>query len=223
MNLRGALKMAGQAARVNLRPGAVLWVVLLIFLALYLWSAGFRGVLQQVADVKASAGYPFAFGIYMLSAALLPELLQVVFFQGWRCTGKNVRNFLFGTLVWGTHGVISDWFYRCQTLLFGAENDWVTLMTKVVVDQFGFSFFENAWILVVFAWRETGFDWGAWRGICSKKFFWERYFPLIVAVWCVWIPGTAVIYFMPPALQLPVASLIVCFWVLIFSFMCRKA
>jgi hypothetical protein len=34
----------------------------------------------------------------------------------------------------------------------------------------------------------------------------------------VWIPGVLVIYFMPTALQFPVASLVLVFWILIFKF-----
>jgi hypothetical protein len=41
--------------------------------------------------------------------------------------------------------------------------------------------------------------------------------PILVAVWCVWVPGVLVIYFMPTALQFPVASLVLSFWILIFK------
>jgi len=38
-----------------------------------------------------------------------------------------------------------------------------------------------------------------------------------VAGWCIWIPGVSLVYFMPSALQFPIAVLIQCFWVLIFT------
>jgi hypothetical protein len=222
MDLRESLRTAGRAARANLRPAAALWILLSVFLTAYLLSGEFRRVLQMIADFKTRAGYPFSFGVYVLSAALLPELLQVVFFQGWRPAPKNARDFLFGALVWGCHGVFSDWWYRCQALWFGAGNDWQTLITKVAMDQFVYSPLANGWILAVFFWRERNFSAAAWRVICSRDFIYERYFPLIVAVFCVWIPGTGLIYFMPSALQLPVASIIMCFWVLLFTFLNKK-
>ncbi|EIP98225.1 hypothetical protein OpiT1DRAFT_02677 [Opitutaceae bacterium TAV1] len=222
MNLRDSLKTAGKAARANLRPGVVLWIVLLVFLLSYLASGDFRVVLQHVADFKTRVGYPFSFCIYVLFAGFLPELLQVVFFQHGRATRQNVRNFLFGSLVWGLAGIGSDWFYRCQTVWFGAGNEWQTMAKKLVVDQLGYSPVANGLILIIFAWREAGFSASAWRKIFSGDFFREKYFPLIVAVMSVWIPGVLVVYFMPPALQLPVAAIIICFWVLIFTFMSGK-
>jgi hypothetical protein len=222
MTLRDSLKLAGRAARTNLRPGLVLWALLVVFLAAWELSAGFRAALQAVADLKARSGYPFGFVSYALSAALLPELLRVVFFQHWRVTARNAHNLWFGALVWGLHGVSSDWFYRLQAQWFGAGGDWLTLAEKVAADQFGYSFVENGWILVVFAWRDAGFARRAWRDIGSVNFLLERYVPLMVAVWCVWIPGTAVVYFMPTALQLPVAALLTCFWALIFTCMSRN-
>jgi hypothetical protein len=46
----------------------------------------------------------------------------------------------------------------------------------------------------------------------------QQYLPVLIAMWCVWIPGVLVIYFMPTALQFPVASLVLVFWILIFKF-----
>ncbi|WP_043586174.1 hypothetical protein [Geminisphaera colitermitum] len=222
MNLRDSLKTAGQAARTNLRPGAVLWALLLLFITAYSTNDYFRHALQQVADFKTRVGYPFSFCIYVLSAGLLPELLRVIFFQRGRATCQNLRDFFFGSLVWGCAGMASDWFYRCQTIWFGAGNDWPTLAKKLVVDQLGYSPIANGLILIIFVWREANFSASAWRKIFTKDFLFDRYFPLIVAVMSVWIPGVLVIYFMPPALQLPVAAIIVCFWVLIFTFMSGK-
>lgn len=196
--------------------------MLLVFVSSYLGSTEFRTFLQRIADVKARLGYPFSFGIYVLFAALLPEVLQVVFFQRGRATRRNVRNFLFASLVWGCAGIASDWLYRCQTTWFGAGSDWATLLKKLLVDQLGYSPIANGLILAVYTWREAGFASSVWRKIFSTAFLTGRFFPLIVAVMSVWIPGVLVVYCMPPALQLPVAAIIICFWVLIFTFLSKK-
>jgi membrane protein implicated in regulation of membrane protease activity len=66
-------------------------------------------------------------------------------------------------------------------------------------------------------WRNARFRIGALREIARADFFLEHIFPIIVAGWCVWIPGVSLVYFMPSALQLPVAVLIQIFWVLILT------
>jgi hypothetical protein len=214
--------MAGKAARGNLRPGILLWALLLLFLLAYLGSAGFRGLLQQVANFKSGAGYPFSFTIYVIFGALLPELLRIIFFQRCRCTAENLRNFLFGIFIWGLCGILSDFFYRSQALWFGPGNDWRTLMTKVTVDQLIYSPLVNSAIFSLFTWRAAAFRCSVWREIGSAKFFLGRIFPLLVACWCIWIPGVMLVYFMPVSLQLPVASLILCFYVLVFTFLHKQ-
>jgi hypothetical protein len=222
MNFQQSLKIAGRAARANLRPGMLLWSLLLLFLLVYLGSAGFRGLLQQVADFKSRVGYPFSFMVYALFGALLPELLRIVFFQRCRCTVENLRNFLFGFLIWGLCGILGDFFYRCQALWFGPGNDWRTLMTKVAVDQLVYSPLVNSTAFSIFTWRAAKFGCSVWREILSVKFFLQKIFPLLVACWCIWIPGVTLVYFMPVPLQLPVASLILCFYVLVFTFLHKQ-
>lgn len=222
MTLSHALRRAGQAARANLLPGLLLQVLLLIFLGLYLAHEGTRDVLFQVADLKKEVGYLFAFVSYVLSAAILPELLRIGIFQKGRPTHQNLTNFLTSAPAWGAMGILVDSFYRLQALWFGTGNDIGTVLTKVVVDQFIFSpFVGNALMIGYFAWRDSGFRRSALRKIFNRDFFPERIFPVQVAGWCIWIPGVSLVYFMPSELQIPVASLIQAFWVLVFTMLNR--
>ncbi len=218
MTFSHAVRQAARAARANILPGLFLQAILLVFLALYLTHEGTRHVLFQVADLKQESGFLFAFVIYVLSAALLPELLRIGIFQKGRITRKNIQNFLTAAPVWGLMGVLVDLFYRLQALWFGIGNDVGTILIKVAVDQFLFSpFVGNVFVIGYFAWRDAGFRFPALRKIFNRDFFPERIFPVQVAGWCIWIPGVSVVYFMPPELQVPVAALIQAFWVLVFS------
>jgi hypothetical protein len=222
MKFRTALRIAAQGAKANLLPGLLLQCLMVVFLALYVMHEGTREVLSQVANIKQEAGYTFALFSYIFSAALLPEILRIGFFQEGRPLWRNLWNFLTAAPAWGLMGMLVDAFYRAQVMWFGPGHDFQTILCKVLVDQFLFSpFFSNPVMVGYFAWRDAGFRRQAARQIFRRGFFLDRVFPVQVAGWCIWIPGVTVVYFMPSELQLPVASLIQCFWVLVFLFINR--
>ena len=116
----------------------------------------------------------------------------------------------------------SQVLYAVQVSLFGSGNDAGTIVKKMLFDQFVYSPVSNFVMVAVFIWKDEGFRNSTLRYFGTLDFWAQRYLPVIIAVWCVWGPGVLVIYFMPTALQFPVASLILSFWILIFKFM-RKA
>ena len=218
MTFRSALRRAGSAARANFLPGLLLQALMLGFLALYLWHEETRRSLAAVARFKQESGYAFAFVSYLAAAALLPELLRIAFFQQGRISRGNLWNFLTAAPFWGIMGMIVDLLYRLQTVWFGPGSDLATIVPKVAVDQFIFSPFISAPAIVGYLhWRDARFRVGALRETLRTDFFLTRVFPIIVAGWCIWIPGVSLVYFMPPPLQLPVAVLIQIFWVLILT------
>lgn len=214
-----AWKIAGNALRVNWLPGLVLQICMLGFFALYLWHAGIRDFLQQVALAKDQAGYFFAFGAYMVSSAFLPELLKIVFFQKGRILSRNIESFVTAAPFWGMIGVLADAFYRLQAVWFGADNSLVTIVLKTSVDQLIFSpFFCTPLCLAYMSLRDRRFQLQRWWRAWDARFFVEKAFSVQVAGWCIWIPGVMLVYSMPPMLQIPVAVLIQTFWVMIFTF-----
>jgi hypothetical protein len=44
----------------------------------------------------------------------------------------------------------------------------------------------------------------------------------LMSTWAVWIPAVAIIYCLPPPLQIPLFNLVLCFWVLVLSFISRR-
>lgn len=218
MNLRSALKTAARAVRANILPGLLLQALMAVFLSLYVMHEGTRQFLANVADLKQESGYLFAFVCYVISAALLPELLRIGFFQHGRVTRWNVWNFLTAAPAWGMIGILVDFFYRCQAMWFGTGNDWQTILLKMLVDQFLYSpFIGTPLTIAYFAWRDGNFRFPALRAAIRPKVLAERVFLIQVAGWCIWIPGVCVVYFMPSELQIPVAVLIQAFWVLVFT------
>lgn len=223
MKFRDALGRAGAAARENLLPGLLLQALMVVFLCLYLFHGGTRQFLGNVAKLKQESGYPFAFVSYVIAGALLPELLRIAFFQRGRPGRRNAWNFLTAAPIWGILGLIVDLFYRWQAVWFGAGNDFQTILFKVLVDQFLFSPFLSApYIVGTLYWRDHRFRRDAFRRMFSADFVYESVFPIVVAGWCIWIPGVSLVYFMPSALQLPTAVIIQVFWVLIITTLAER-
>ncbi|APW41209.1 hypothetical protein [Rhodoferax saidenbachensis] len=213
-----SLQQVRAAVQANLVPGLVLWCGLAVLLMAYAWSPAVQAGLAQWGAVKRAWGYPFSFASYVVFAVLVPEALShVVLKQRWT---RGTWGYLFyATLVFGCIGISVDMLYALQVQLFGEGSDVRTIGKKMLFDQFVYSPVSNYVMVVAFAWREGAFSASTLRRLVSADYFSRHYLPVLIAVWCVWIPGVLVIYFMPTALQFPVANIILSFWVLIFKFM----
>lgn len=217
-SFKRALSSARNAALVNFRPSLLLQAVMLVFLAFYLFHEPTKNGLARIADLKQESGYLFAFVSYALAAGILPELLRFSFFQKFRPRPGNGWELMTSILIWGGIGMMVDLFYRYQTIWFGPGNDPATIAIKVCVDQFLFSaLLTTPLCIALFTLRDARLSFRALLPFTRLSFYVERIFPVQVAGWCVWIPALCLIYFMPPALQLPVASLVQAFWVLMFT------
>ena len=217
---RQSLRMAGAAAKANLLPGLLLQCLMLVFFSLYVAHEGTKQFLGHVAHVKHEAGYAFAFVSYVFAGAFLPEILRIGFFQSGKATRRNLWLFLTAVPLWGVMGMLVDLLYRMQSVWFGTGHNWETLFFKLLVDQLLFSPFVSApliaaWLLL----RDHRFRSSAFPKIFCANFVLEKVFPVVVAGWCVWVPGVLFVYSMPPLLQIPVAVFIQVFWVLILTTM----
>ncbi len=222
MHLREATSQIKTAFKANIKPGVVLWLFMVIFFVAYATNSSFSSWLGKVSDLKISVGYPFSFVVYVLSAAVMPEILQILFFQKGRANMQNFYNFVFVGLLFGVIGIITDIFYGFQALWFGETGGLQTLLLKAFVDQGLYSPVANFFLVSIFFLRENGIRKEALKNILTTRFALVKVLPVVVAGWCIWIPGVMLVYSMPTALQLPVASLILCFWVLIFTFVAAQ-
>ena len=218
MTFRSAFSKGVQAARINLFPGLLLQAVMVCFIALYLFHDGTREFLAKVGTVREEMGYGFAVVSYIFSGTLLPEAMRVVFFQKGKPKLHNIWRIASLAPLWALLGVSVDYFYRLQGAWFGFGNTWDVVFMKVLVDQLIFSpLIVNPVVVAYLALHKEGFRRAALRTIFSWDFLNEKMIPTQIAVWCVWLPGVSLVYSMPPLLQLPVAVLIQCFWVLILT------
>lgn len=188
------------------------------FIAAYLLHDGTAAFLERVGEIKQEVGYAFAFVTYMLSGALLPELLKIAFFQRGKPTLSNLWSFAAAGPFLGFMGMTVDFFYRCQNAWFGVGNDLQTILLKILVDQFLYSpFIANLCCTAFFTLQAGQFSRATLASIFTVDFMTEKVLPVQIAGWGFWIPAVACIYFMPPQLQIPVAVLVQTFWVLMLT------
>ncbi|MGB3118556.1 MAG: hypothetical protein WBE58_07040, partial [Verrucomicrobiales bacterium] len=97
-----------------------------------------------------------------------------------------------------------------------------TLIAKVAVDQFIMS---PLWfvptVLIALRWVDLGGSWARTRASLDRV-FWTRTCPTaLVTNWLVWIPTLSLVYSLPSALQFPLFSVVMCFYILIVTLLAR--
>jgi hypothetical protein len=207
-----------QAVRSNLLPGLFLWTLLGLFLISYSLSAVVQAGMARWADVKLAVGPVFAALSYTVFAVWVPEAL------GWwarrpRLDARFWHHLLFASVMWGAIGWSVDVFYRVQNHVFGLGHDWLTVLQKTAVDQFLFGPLMTLLSMLLLKWRDDGYPRSTWAALLDADFWRRLYLPVMVALWCVWLPTIAVLYSLPAALQFPVVSVVTSFWMLIFTFL----
>ena len=206
-----------RAARANLIPGLVLQAAMLGIVLAYFYHGPTRLRLNLLAELKDAWGYPFSGLLSITAGAILPEILEVIFLQKGRVKKANFSNLLFTIPFWGFMGVCVDLLYRMQAIWFGNDHTAMVLLKKVAVDQCFYSALFSAPVsLVAYDWHKRGTPW--FRRLFTASFWTKDLPPTIIANWGVWIPLVAIIYSLPPLLQVPLSSLALTFWVLILSF-----
>jgi len=212
-----------QAARANFLPGLIVQLVMLSVVLAYYFNEPARVWLAQLAAFKARWGYGFSFLSGAIAGGVLPELLAVAIFQRGRVRRENAGNLLFGILFWGLQGMVVDSLYRFQAVLFGAHVDFPTVAKKVMVDQFIYNpLFATPFGLAGYEWKNQGYRFAGLGRVLTGRFYKERTIPALVAGWGVWIPLVSMIYSLPSLLQIPIFTLALTFWVILFTWISRQ-
>jgi hypothetical protein len=210
------------AARANLVPGLVLQAFALLAIFAYYGHAPTREALDQVAAYKARTGYLYSFFATAFFGGLIPFLYLRLHPATRALTPPSHGVFLL--LFWGLRGMEVDLFYRFQSRLWGDAVDLPTVAAKVVTDLFVYCPVWAAWTtLLLFQWKESGFDLGAMHRLDKAAFLKENLLTALCATWIVWLPAVAVIYSLPPALQIPLFNIVLCFFSLLYAALTRRS
>jgi hypothetical protein len=217
---RTSLAIGWEAARANLAPALLIQAVMLSLLAGYYLSPAVAGLLNDFAAYKVRHGFTFVVIAAIVAGALVPELFLIFFFQRGRPTRQNLRNLLFTVPIWAIDGSLVDLLYRSEAWWLGNVVTLPVVLGKICIDQFGYNpFFAAPFGVLTYEWKNSGFSLES----LGRGFTWHHYrdkvVPTLLATWSVWIPLMAIIYSLPLALQFPLFSLALTFWVLLLTYM----
>ncbi len=209
-----------EAARANLVPALVIQALMLALLAGYYWSPAVAGMLNEMAAYKLRHGFIFVILAAIAAGAIVPELFLILFFQRGRATRRNLRNLRFTVPIWAFDGWLVDLLYWTEAAWLGNVVTVPVVLGKICLDQFGYNpFFAAPFGVLTYEWKNTGFSLES----LGRGFTWGHYrdkvVPTLLATWAVWIPLMAIIYSLPLALQFPLFSLALTFWVLLLTYM----
>ena len=220
---RTPLALGWEAAKANAVPGFVLQAVMLLVLIGYYWSAPFAAFLDGLARYKNEHGLAFVVGAAVVAGAIVPELFVIVFFQRCRFRRENLRNLAFTVPTWGVDGILVDLMYRLNAAWFGDVTTVWVVTAKILVDQLGYNpFFAAPAEVLVYEWKNEGFSWRSVRCAFTWQHYRDKIVPTLLATWAVWGPLMAIIYSLPFALQFPLFSIALTFWVLLLTYMTNR-
>jgi hypothetical protein len=220
---RPPLVLGWEAARANALPGFILQAMMLALLVAYYLSPATASALNEIAEYKKQHGLFFVLLAAIAAGALLPELFVICFFQKARVRAQNFRNLAFTIPTWGIDGILVDLMYRSMAGWFGDVVTIPVVLAKICVDQFGYNpFIAAPGEVLVYEWKNTRVSWASVRRVFSWTHYRDQIVPTLLATWVVWIPLMAIIYSLPLALQFPLFSLALTFWVLLLTYMTNR-
>ncbi len=189
----------------------------------YFYAPSTREIFDTLAAWKLRWGYAYSSVTAIVAGAIVPELLRILVFQKGRATRRNLANFFFAAAFWGYNGIQVDFFYRMQAIWFGSGAEFTTVMIKVLVDQFVYCpLLAAPMSVLVYDWRVAGFRIAFLRGVFTREFYLRSILPTLFANWGVWIPVVAALYSLPSLLQIPLFSLALSLWVILFTWMSEQ-
>ena len=70
---------------------------------------------------------------------------------------------------------------------------------------------------LAYVWKDEQFASSALKKAINKHFFIVKVPTIVISNWLIWIPSVCLIYSMPPALQLPLFNVVLCFFVIVLA------
>jgi hypothetical protein len=162
-----------------------------------------RGAFDTVASWKQNGGFLFAAITTIISGGILPEILKR-FLRPEGVPSPRVSELIHQFIMWAYLGILVDLFYRFLNHLFGSGTDALTLLYKVLFDQFLFAPLLSmpsmvAWFMLY----ESGFKPKRFLQQFRLKRVYERILPLWATSLIFWPVMLAIIFSLPQALQFP--------------------
>lgn len=211
-------RVGWEGARLLIRPGLVLQTIALALVLAYYFVPAARGFFAQIAVWREAGGYFFSAASTALCGGVLPFL-----YLRWNPATRTSHpwpQLAFFTLFWVWKGAEVDLLYRSLGWLFGNEANFQTIASKVLMDQLVYNpIYATPIGIIFYSWKNVGFRWSlVLADLRAGRWYSRQVVPAQFAVWCVWGPVVSCIYALPPALQIPLFNIVLCFWSLLFAY-----
>lgn len=219
---KSTLRTGLAGIRRNALPGVALQAFALLLVLGYYFVPVLRPAFERVATWKSTYGFLYAAASTALFGGVIPFLYLLLSKQVPPSRRKGEA--LFYVVFWAIKGVEVDLLYRMQAEWFGNTPTASTILCKVIVDQFGYSlFWAGPTQLLGFQWKDKGFSVRSLAPYVLPANFLPALAKVVLSNWMVWIPAVSIIYCLPLPLQIPLANLVQCFWVLLLSYISKNA
>jgi hypothetical protein len=140
-----------------------------------------------------------------IATVFIPELMKRLILK--ERSGR--ADLLFQVGFFALMGLLVDSFYQLLSLWLGAGTDPGTVITKIVVDQLGFTpLLALPYGLLAFAWRDAGFRVSGAAAALSGGEYTYQFVSRQLTGWTFWVPVVTAIYSLPADLQ---------FWLFLFG------
>ncbi len=221
MNMHNLLAIVADAFRKNLVPGLFLqFFALSICLAYYFWLPS-RPVFDFFADLKQAHGAVYSFFSTSVFGAVIPFIYLYLAGKIKRDAAKYLA---FTAVFWAVKGVEMDGLYHLQAWLFGAGSDFFTVAKKTLFDQLVYvPFWAVPSLTVAMLWPSNDFSWWLVKKELNRELVTVKIPVILISNMIIWLPAVTVVYLMPPALQIPVSNLTLCFFVLILAVLTKNS
>lgn len=212
-----------RAIRANFWPALVVQAFMFATVLVYFTAPASHVAFDALATLKEHWGYAYSAIAAVIAGAIIPEALRIIVFQRGRPARRNLGNLLFAACFWGCAGMQVDLLYRLQGLWFGNEPSFVVVLKKILVDQFLYCpLIACPQSVILYDWGRTGFSRHELSGYFTLSFYRSAIIPTLLATWGVWIPVVAAVYSLPGSLQIPLFSLALSLWVILFTWMSEQ-
>jgi hypothetical protein len=161
----------------------------------------------------------------MIATAIFGGIIPYIYLLSTGKTKKHpIKDLIFFIIFWAERGIEVDLLYTFQAKLFGIENTFKVLASKVFCDQFIYAAIIAAPVIAaVYHWKAYDYKFKGLLKKFDKKFFHIQIPAMIISNWLVWMPAVLIIYSLPLALQIPMFNIVLCFWVLLVEVLNKES
>jgi hypothetical protein len=220
MTFREALQPGIEAARRNVRPSLLIFVLAVASLIAYYQVSAVRELVGAWKPFHERWGLAANSLLTIIASMVLPLIARLLTGSGHGY--RDVRDLFFRLAFFGMIGPIVELWYGFLSGWLGTGTSVGLIALKVVIDQLVLSpLVTIPYTTIAFWWRDSNFSIREMKN--SQEGFLPRYAPLMVGCWAFWFPMLITVFAMPSELQFCMYVFLQAAWSLIIVTIERKA